>query len=75
MGIIHNLNHANEELSEEESQKILIDRMGEFYRSKDIRLMEGDVDDFIRLLKNLREDITQIMKQHTKIDLKQTNTA
>ena len=39
--------------------------MGEFYGNKDIRLMEkNEIDDFIRLLKNLRGGITQIVKRH-----------
>ena len=29
----------------------------------------SDIDDFMRLLKNLRGDITQIVKRHAKIDL------
>ena len=44
--------------------------MGEFYESKDIRLIEkNEIDDSIRLLKNLRGGITQIVKQHAKGDI------
>ena len=44
--------------------------MKEFYISGGIRLMErSDIDDFMRLLKNLRGGITQIVKRHAKIDL------
>ena len=44
--------------------------MGEFYGSKGIRLMEkNEIDDFIRLLKNLRGGITQIVKRHAKVDI------
>ena len=44
--------------------------MGEFYRNKDIRLKKkNEIDDFIRLLKNLRGEITQIVKRHAKVDL------
>ena len=47
-----------------------MDRMGEFYRNKDIRLIEkNEIDDFIRLLKNLRGGITQIVKRHVKVDI------
>ena len=34
--------------------------------------MEIEIDDFIRLLKNLRGGITQIMKRHAKIDIDNT---
>ena len=45
--------------------------MGEFYESKGIQLMErDDNDDFMRLLKNLRGGITQIMKRPAKVDIK-----
>ena len=40
-------------------------------------MIEIEKDDFIRLLKNLRGGITQIMKRHAKIDIdnkEQTNT-
>ena len=44
--------------------------MGEFYRNKDIQLMEkNEIDDFIRLLKNHWGGITQIVKQHAKVDI------
>ena len=44
--------------------------MGEFYESKGIRLMEtSEIDDFMRLLKNLRGGITQIVKRHAKVDI------
>ena len=69
---------ANEDLNEEELQKVFIDRMSEFYKCDWIRLMiEIEKDDFIRLLKNLRSGITQIVKRHAKIDIdnkEQTNT-
>ena len=43
--------------------------MGEFYESKGIRLMEeNEINDFMRLLKNLRGGITQIVKQHAKVN-------
>ena len=46
--------NTNEELTEKNLEKIFMDRMGEFYGNKDIRLMEkNEIDDFIRLLKNL----------------------
>ena len=69
---------ANEGLSEDELQQTFIDCMDEFYRSGGIRLvMESEKDDFIRLLKNLRGDITQIVKRYSKIDIdnkEQTST-
>ena len=44
-------------------EKIFMVHMDEFYGNKGIRLMEeNEIDDFIRLLKNLREGITQIVK-------------
>ena len=44
--------------------------MGEFYGNKGIRLMEkNEINDFIRLLKNLHGGITQIVKQHAKGDI------
>ena len=51
--------NANEEFDGEESEKkIFMDRMGEFYGNKGIRLMEkNEIDYFIRLLKNLRGEI------------------
>ena len=51
--------NANEELTEKNLEKIFMVHMGEFYESKGIRLMEkNNIDDFIRLLKNLRGGIT-----------------
>ena len=32
-------------------------------------MQENDIDDFIRLLKNLRDGITQIVKRHAKVDI------
>ena len=62
--------NENEGLMEKNLEKIFLDRMGEFYQSKGIRLMEkNEIDDFIRLLKNLRGDITQIVKRHAKVDI------
>ena len=62
--------NTNEELTEKNLEKIFMDRMGEFYDSKGIRLMETDkIDDFMRLLKNLRGEITQIVKRHAKVDI------
>ena len=47
--------------------------MGEFYEIKDIRLIEkNEIDDFIRLLKNLRGGITQIVKRHAKGDINES---
>ena len=47
-----------------------MDRMGEFYQSMGIRLMEkNEIDDIIRLSKNLRGGITQIVKRHAKVDI------
>ena len=44
--------------------------MGEVYGNKGIRLMEkNEINDFIRLLKNLHGGITQIVKQHAKGDI------
>ena len=54
---------VNEGLAKKNLEKIFMDRMGEFYGNKDIRLMEkNEIDDFMRLLKNLRGGITQIVK-------------
>ena len=51
--------NTNEELTEKNLEKIFMVHMGEFYESKDIRLMEkNEIDDSIRLLKNLRGGIT-----------------
>ena len=61
---------ANEGLREKQLVKVFMYRMGEFYKSKGIRLMEtNEIDDFMRLLKNLRGGITQIVKRHAKVDL------
>ena len=61
---------ANEGLTEKQLVKVFLNRMGEFYESKGIRLMEtNEIDDFMRLLKNLRGGITQIVKQHAKVAL------
>ena len=57
-------------LTEKNLEKIFMVHMGEFYRNKDIRLIEkNEIDDFIRLLKNLRGGITQIVKRHAKVDI------
>ena len=57
-------------LTEKNLEKIFMDRMGEFYRNMGIRLMKkNEIDDFIRLLKNLRRGITQIVKRHAKVDI------
>ena len=62
--------NANEELTEKNLEKIFMVHMGEFYQSKGIRLMEkNEIDDFIRLLKNLRGGITQIVKRHANVDI------
>ena len=62
--------NANEGLTEKQFAKVFLNRMGEFYACKGIRLMETDyINDFMRLLKNLRGGITQIVKRHAKIDL------
>ena len=62
--------NANEVLMEKNLEKIFMVRMGEFYQSKGIRLIEkNEIDDFIRLLKNLRGGITQIVKRHAKVDI------
>ena len=40
--------NANEGLTEKQLVKVFLDRMGEFYESKGIRLMEtNEIDDFI----------------------------
>ena len=59
--------NANKGLTEKQLVNVFMNRMGEFYESKDIRLME--IDDFMRLLKNLRGGITQIVKRHAKVNL------
>ena len=44
--------------------------MGEFYGNKGIRQIEkNEIDDFIRLLKNLRGGIAQIVKRHANVDI------
>ena len=61
---------ANEGLKEKYLKKIFMVRMGEFYQSKGIWLIKkNEIDDFIRLLKNLRGGITQIVKRHAKVDI------
>ena len=50
---------ANKGLEEKQLVKVFMNRMSEFYDSKGIRLMEtNEIDDFMRLLKNLRGGIT-----------------
>ena len=62
--------NANKGLAEKQLVKVFLKRMGELYHSKGIRLMERDeIDDFMRLLKNLRGGITQIVKRHAKVDI------
>ena len=62
--------NANEGLSEKQLVNVFLNRMGEFYESNGIRLMEtNEIDDFMRLLKNLRGGITQIVKRHAKVDI------
>ena len=62
--------NVNEVLTERNLEKIFMDHMGEFYGNKGIRLIEkNEIDDFIRILKNLRGGITQIVKRHVKIDI------
>ena len=57
-------------MTEKNLEKIFMDRMNEFYGNKDIRLMKkNEIDDFIRLLKNLRRGITHIVKRHAKVDI------
>ena len=68
--------NANEVLTEKQLVNVFLNRMGEFYESKGIRLMEtNEIDDFIPLLKNLRGDITQIVKRHAKVDIDNTEQA
>ena len=65
--------NANEGLTEKQLLKVFLNRMGGFYESKGIRLMEtNDIDDFMRLLKNLRGGITQIVKRHAKVNIDYT---
>ena len=62
--------NANEGLEQEQLVKVFLNRMKEFFANKVIRLMEtDDIDDFMRLLKNLRGGITQIVKRHAKVDI------
>ena len=62
--------NANEGLTEKQLVHVFLNRMGEFYESKGIRLMEeSEIDDFMRLLKNLRGGITHIVKRHAKVNL------
>ena len=62
--------NANEGLEKKQLVKVFLNRMGEFYESKGIRLMEtNEIDDFIHLLKNLRGGITQIVKRHAKVNI------
>ena len=62
--------NANEGLTEKQLVNVFMNRMGEFYESKGIRLMEeNEIDDFMRLLKNLRGGITQIVKRHAKVNI------
>ena len=43
--------NANEGLAEKQLVKVFMNRMGEFYESKGIRLMEtNEIDDFIHLI-------------------------
>ena len=66
---------ANEGLAEKQLVKVFLNRMGEFYESKGIRLMEtNEIDDFMRLLKNLRGGITQIVKRHAKVNIDNTDS-
>ena len=56
--------------------KVFMNRMGEIYYCKGIRLMEtNEIDDFMRSLKNLRGGITQIVKQHAKVNIDNTKQA
>ena len=62
--------NANEGLTEKQLVKVFLNRMGEFYDSKGIRLIKtNEINDFMRLLKNLRGGITQIVKRHAKVDI------
>ena len=68
--------NANEGLTEKQLINVFLNRMSEFYESKGIRLMEtNEIDDFMRLLKNLRGGITQIVKRHAKVDIDNTEQA
>ena len=62
--------NVNKGLAKKNLEKIFMVHMSEFYRKMRIRLMEkNEIDDFIRLLKNLRGGINQIVKRHTKVDI------
>ena len=62
--------NANEGLTEKNLEKIFMDCMNEFYGNNGIRLMKkNEIDDFIRLLKNPRGGITQIVKPHANVDI------
>ena len=55
--------NTNEGLTEKNLEKIFMLHLCEFYGNYDIRLKKkNEIDDFIRLLKNLRRGITQIVK-------------
>ena len=57
-------------LTEKNLEKIFMDRRDKFYRNKGIKLMEkNEINDFIRLLKNLRGGIIQIVQRHAKVDI------
>ena len=56
--------NANEGFTEKQLVKVFLNRMGEFYESKGIRL-----------LKNLRGGITQIVKRHAKVNIDNTEQA
>ena len=48
--------NANEGLEEKQLVKVFLNRMGEFYESKGIRLMEtNEIDDFMRLSRTCEE--------------------
>ena len=67
---------ANKGLAEKQLVKVFLNHMGDFYESKGIRLMEeNEIDDFMRLLKNLRGGITQIVKRHAKVNIDNTEQA
>ena len=57
-------------LTEKNLEKIFMDRRDKFYRNKGIKLMEkNEINDFIRLLKNLQGEIIQIVQRHAKVDI------
>ena len=73
MGFVRN---TNEGINEKQLQQVFIDRMSEFYKCGGIRLMmESEKDDFIRLLRNLRGGITQIVKRHAVVNIDNTQQA